>query len=89
MNSSLCRITSKVALLSRRFIVRVPTMSASSKDVASMRVDYDSGEFLLEDGLAAKEPMGQFEIWFKEAVGCKEIQEANAMVLSTCSKYVK
>jgi pyridoxine/pyridoxamine 5'-phosphate oxidase len=55
------------------------------EDLASMRIEYNTGEFR-EDDLVAKEPMKQFDAWFKEAVNAKDIQEANAMVLSTCGR---
>lgn len=63
-----------------------PANRTMTQKVSSMRVDYSSDGFFLEDALTIKEPMGQFEAWFKDAVDCKEIQEPNAMVLSTCSK---
>lgn len=74
-------LTSKALLR----VAQVP-LSIMAEKVASMRVDYASEGFFLENTLAIKEPIGQFENWFNEAVDCKEIQEPNAMVLSTCSK---
>ncbi|XP_031570093.1 pyridoxine-5'-phosphate oxidase-like [Actinia tenebrosa] len=53
------------------------------EEVASMRIDYKTEGFS-EDDLVAKEPMKQFDVWFKMARESKDIQEANAMVLSTC-----
>lgn len=53
------------------------------EDVASMRTDYVNETFC-DNQLASKDPMTQFDAWFREAAGAEEIGEANAMTLATC-----
>ncbi|KAM6295357.1 LOW QUALITY PROTEIN: pyridoxine-5'-phosphate oxidase [Aegotheles albertisi] len=39
-----------------------------------------------EQHLASLDPIEQFGVWFREAVGCPAIGEANAMCLATCTR---
>ena len=41
-----------------------------------------------ESHLVAKEPVMQFDGWFREASKSPNIGEANAMILSTCGRFV-
>lgn len=52
-----------------------------------MRIKYKSkDETFLEKDLVSKEPFGQFDAWFKEAVGNKNILEPNVMCLATATR---
>lgn len=54
----------------------------------AMRTDYN--EQIFDDTcFAAKEPIMQFDAWFKEATAAEGIAEANLMVLTTCGRLVK
>ena len=53
-------------------------------DVTSMRKNYGFDE----SHLVAKEPVMQFDAWFREASKSPNIGEANAMILSTCGRFV-
>ncbi|XP_033104155.1 pyridoxine-5'-phosphate oxidase-like isoform X2 [Anneissia japonica] len=56
-------------------------------DVASMRKAYKSEhEAFLESHLTSKDPIQQFDTWFKEACKNDKIGEANAMTIATASK---
>ncbi|CAH0715675.1 unnamed protein product, partial [Brenthis ino] len=58
-----------------------------SIDIGGMRIKYkDRNDTFLEKHLVSKEPFGQFDTWFKEACGKKEILEPNAMCLATSTK---
>lgn len=52
------------------------------EDVAAMRTDYVNETFC-DQQLASKDPMAQFDAWFREAASVEEIGEANAMTLAT------
>ena len=56
------------------------------ENLHSMRIDY-SGKDLLKNNLK-KNPIEQFNLWFKEAINYK-IKEPNAMILSTIKKNNK
>ena len=58
------------------------------EDVAAMRMDYKMPVGFDESGLVAREPFMQFDAWFREATKSYNIGEANAMILSTCGRYV-
>lgn len=49
-----------------------------------MRINYENEKFG-ETSLVSKEPISQFDLWFREAVNTENIGEANAMTLATCS----
>ncbi|HEV8024476.1 MAG TPA: pyridoxamine 5'-phosphate oxidase [Candidatus Nanopelagicales bacterium] len=49
--------------------------------VADLRVTYDEGTLTAED--LATDPLGQFRLWFDQAVAHEAIVEPNAMVLAT------
>lgn len=49
--------------------------------VADLRVTYDEGTLTVED--LATDPLGQFRVWFDQAVAHEAIVEPNAMVLAT------
>ena len=68
----------------RRFGLGISKMMRKD-EVAAMRIDYKTPVFD-ESGLVAKEPIMQFDSWFKEATTAEGIGEANAMVLSTCGR---
>ena len=55
----------------------------SANEVSALRRDYM--QRALDEVDLAPDPIQQFGIWFKEALGCPAIVEANAMVLSTVS----
>lgn len=56
-------------------------------DIGGMRIKYkDKSETFTEDCLASKEPIEQFEDWFKQACKCPHILEPNAMFLGTATK---
>ena len=55
------------------------------ENLHSMRIDY-SGKDLLKNNLK-KNPIEQFNLWFKEAINYK-INEPNAMILSTIKKII-
>ena len=53
-----------------------------------MRIPYRNEVDRLNDAdFASKHPLKQFKTWFEEALTCPDLYEANAMVLSTVSKY--
>ena len=56
----------------------------SKEQVARMRINYENEKFG-ETSLVSKEPISQFDLWFREAVNTENIGEANAMTLATCS----
>ena len=66
---------------SRRLVV---SMMLPATEVASMRISYDNEKFD-ESDLTAKEPIAQFDAWFRRATNTPNIGEANAMTLATCS----
>lgn len=49
--------------------------------VADLRVTYDEGTLTAQD--LATDPLGQFRLWFDQAVAHEAIVEPNAMVLAT------
>lgn len=52
-----------------------------------MRKQYhDSHTVFLEENIEKKDPIDLFGKWFKEVRNCPEIQEPNAMCLSTATK---
>ncbi|KOC65534.1 Pyridoxine-5'-phosphate oxidase [Habropoda laboriosa] len=52
-----------------------------------MRIKYkDKSETFTEDHLVSKNPIRQFDAWFKEACNTPQILEANVMFLATASK---
>lgn len=54
-----------------------------------MRVPYRKETDRLHDNsITLSHPLKQFQAWFEEAVTCPGLYEANAMVLSTVSKYL-
>ena len=58
------------------------------EDVASLRKNYEMPDGFDESHLVAKEPFMQFDAWFREASKSPNIGEANAMILSTCGRFV-
>ena len=60
------------------------TAMLRKEDVTSMRKNYGFDE----SHLVAKEPVMQFDAWFREASKSPNIGEANAMILSTCGRFV-
>ena len=58
------------------------------EDVASLRKNYEMPDGFDESHLVAKEPVMQFDAWFREASKSPNIGEANAMILSTCGRFV-
>ena len=55
-----------------------------------MRKPYKGeNEYFDIEHLSSKEPFGQFKEWFETACATDGIIEANAMVLSTATKYVQ
>ncbi len=59
----------------------------SKPSLADMRRDYCLGT--LENSSLKDDPVEQFDLWFKDAVICQGVLEANAMVLSTTSRNLK
>ncbi|CAK9812972.1 Pyridoxine/pyridoxamine 5'-phosphate oxidase [Anthophora plagiata] len=58
-----------------------------SINIEGMRIKYkDKSETFTEDQLVSKEPIGQFDAWFKEACNTPQIFEANVMFLATATK---
>ncbi|XP_054032819.1 pyridoxine-5'-phosphate oxidase isoform X2 [Dryobates pubescens] len=56
-------------------------------DLGPLRKSYRGDEEAFEEQhLASRDPIQQFEVWFKDAVGCPDIGEANAMCLATCTR---
>ncbi|XP_068022431.1 pyridoxine-5'-phosphate oxidase isoform X1 [Melanerpes formicivorus] len=56
-------------------------------DLGPLRKSYLGDEEAFEEQhLASRDPIQQFEVWFKDAVGCPDIGEANAMCLATCTR---
>ena len=49
-----------------------------------MRISYDISS--ISDELSTKNPIALFKLWLQDAIANKDIQEANAMNLATCSK---
>ena len=64
------------------------TAMLRKEDVASMRRNYEMPDGFDESHLVAKEPVMQFDAWFREASKSPNIGEANAMILSTCGRFV-
>ena len=64
------------------------TAMLRKEDVASMRRNYEMPDGFDESHLVAKEPFMQFDAWFREASKSPNIGEANAMILSTCGRFV-
>ena len=64
------------------------TAMLRKEDVASMRRNYEMPDGFDESHLVAKEPFMQFDAWFREASKSPSIGEANAMILSTCGRFV-
>lgn len=58
-------------------------MAIKHKDIAAIREDYT--KFALSENEIDKNPLRQFEIWFRQAVQA-EVMEPNAMVLGTVTK---
>ncbi|CAG9562029.1 unnamed protein product [Danaus chrysippus] len=62
-------------------------LSAMGINLGGLRIKYKSkDETFLEKDLVSKEPFGQFDAWFKEAVSKKEILEPNVMCLATATR---
>ncbi|KAL5964155.1 Pyridoxine-5'-phosphate oxidase [Taenia solium] len=54
-----------------------------------MRIPYrKESDRLHDNSITLTHPLKQFQAWFEEAVTCSGLYEANAMVLSTVSKYL-
>ena len=64
------------------------TAMLRKEDVASMRRNYEMPDGFDESHLVAKEPVLQFNGWIREASKSPNIGEANAMILSTCGRFV-
>ena len=64
------------------------TAMLRKEDVASMRRNYEMPDGFDESHLVAKEPVLQFDGWIREASKSPNIGEANAMILSTCGRFV-
>ena len=64
------------------------TAMLRKEDVASMRRNYEMPDGFDESHLVAKEPVLQFDGWFREASKSPNIGEVNAMILSTCGRFV-
>ena len=64
------------------------TAMLRKEDVASMRKNYEMPDGFDEPHLVAKEPVLQFNGWIREASKSPNIGEANAMILSTCGRFV-
>ena len=64
------------------------TAMLRKEDVASMRKNYEMPDGFDESHLVAKEPVLQFDGWFREASKSPNIGKANAMILSTCGRFV-
>ena len=64
------------------------TAMPRKEDVTSMRKNYEMSDGFDESHLVAKEPVMQFDAWFREASKSPNIGEANAMILSTCGRFV-
>ena len=64
------------------------TAMLRKEDVTSMRKNYEMPDGFDESHLVAKEPVMQFDEWFREASKSPNIGEANAMILSTCGRFV-
>ena len=64
------------------------TAMLRKEDVASMRKNYEMPDGFDESHLVAKEPVMQFDGWIREASKSPNIGEANAMILSTCGRFV-
>ena len=64
------------------------TAMLRKEDVTSMRKNYEMPDGFDESHLVAKEPFMQFDAWFREASKSPNIGEANAMILSTCGRFV-
>ena len=64
------------------------TAMLRKEDVTSMRKNYEMPDGFDESHLVAKEPVMQFDAWFREASKSPNIGEANAMILSTCGRFV-
>lgn len=50
---------------------------------STLRQDYSKGALRRSD--LKKDPLAQFDVWFKEACACRAITEPNAMTLSTAN----
>lgn len=60
------------------------------RKVALPAMRTDCNAHIFEDiCFAAKEPIMQFDAWFKEATTAEDIGEPNLMVLTTCGRLVK
>ena len=64
------------------------TAMLRKEDVTSMRKNYEMPDGFDESHLVAKEPVMQFDAWFREASKSPNIGESNAMILSTCGRFV-
>ena len=64
------------------------TAMLRKEDAASMRKNYEMPDGFDESHLVAKEPVLQFDGWFRGASKSPNIGEANAMILSTCGRFV-
>ena len=64
------------------------TAMLRKEDVASMRKNYEMPDGFDESHLVAKEPVLQFNGWFREGSKSPNIGEANAIILSTCGRFV-
>ena len=60
--------------------------AALQRDISQMRRTYSRTTFREAQLVSTTNPFHQFHAWFQEALGCKEIAEANAMCVSTASE---
>lgn len=78
------RFSSSIQVFSLQASARFLPDMLKKEDVASMRTDYDSETFC-DKQLESKDPLLQFDAWFRQAANTAGIGEANAMTLATCN----
>jgi len=77
-------LTSVIRSASVPYRISARTMAV---DIGGMRKPYhDKSETFDMKDLVSREPFGQFKAWFEEATAHENIEEANAMCLSTATK---
>lgn len=64
----------------------VPSSNALQRDISQLRTAYSHCTFTEDQLVSFTNPFEQFHAWFEEALGCREIAEANAMSVSTVSE---
>lgn len=75
--------------VSELWLISILSVKILFTNFLAMRIPYyKESDRMYDSDITSKHPLKQFKAWFEEAVSCPDLYEANAMVLSTVSRYL-